>query len=305
MSRTDNAETKATPARAEKSREVRERRFGLLLVSPAAVVFLVFLLVPLVYALWLSLHSTTLAGVTRFAGIDNYLRVAQDPSFHSGLVRVAGYALVLIPAQLIVATAGALLIDALANRFARLARLLMFLPYAIPIAIGAIMWGFLYSPTFGPLQEIFGSHAPDLLGDGIVVALTNIVTWQWSGYFMIILYAALQGIDPAVYEAASLDGAGPVQIALRIKIPTVASSFTLIILFALIGALQFFTEPQVLSNVAGGVITPDYTPNLYAYTLAFKYNQVEYASTVSFALGFIVILCSVLFMFVSNRRSAR
>ncbi|WP_432968780.1 carbohydrate ABC transporter permease [Dactylosporangium sp. CA-233914] len=297
--------TSARPRRLKAGWERRQQRWGWIFITPFAIVFVAFLALPIAYSFWLSLHSSSITGANQFVWFANYARASTDPRFIAGLRRVALYAIALIPAQIIVATVGALLIDALASRFARAARLAMFLPYAIPVAIGALMWGFLYSPTFGPLAEIFGSAAPNLLRNGIFAALTNIVTWQWSGYFMIIIYAALQGVDPAIYEAARIDGANQLQIALRIKIPMIRSIFTLIVLFALIGALQFFTEPQVLSNVASGVITPDYTPNLYAYTLAFKFNQLGYASTISFALGFIVIACSSLFLVLNRRRNAR
>jgi multiple sugar transport system permease protein len=96
---------------------------------------------------------------------------------------------------MIVSLALALVLDAFTTRFARFARLMIFLPYAIPAVIGALMWGFLYSPTFGPMQQIadiFGAQAPFLLDpDHVFGGLMNVVTWQWAGYYMIIIYAAL------------------------------------------------------------------------------------------------------------------
>ena len=92
-----------------------------------------------------------------------------DPSFLKGVWFVVRFALVLIPVQMVVSLALALVLDALTTRFARFARLMIFLPYAIPAVIGALMWGFLYSPTFGPLQQIvdvFGAQAPFLLEPG-------------------------------------------------------------------------------------------------------------------------------------------
>ncbi|MEB0015040.1 ABC transporter permease subunit, partial [Glaciimonas sp. Cout2] len=84
------------------------------------------------------------------------------------------------------------------------------------------------------------------------------MTWQWAGYYMIIIYAALQGIDTSIYEAAKIDGANAWQTALRIKIPMISSSLVLILVFALIGTLQFFTEPQILRSMASGSITASY-----------------------------------------------
>ena len=156
----------------------------------------------------------------------------------------------LIPLQMAVSLAIALILDIVITRFARFSRLMIFMPYAIPTVIGALMWGFLYSDNFGPLAEIFeafGRQAPDFLSSSLIFyGLLNIVTWQWAGYYMIIIYAALQGIDPTLYEAARIDGASQWQIILRIKIPLVTPALLLILVFALIGTLQFFNEPKIL-----------------------------------------------------------
>jgi multiple sugar transport system permease protein len=178
----------------------------------------------------------------------------------------------------------------------------------VPAVIGALMWGFLYSPIFGPTEQLaslFGVSAPVLLGpDTVFGSLVNVVTWQWAGYYMIIIYAALQGVDSTIYEAARIDGANAWQLAFRIKVPMVANSLVLILVFALIGTLQFFSEPQILRPIANGSITPDFTPNIYAYSVAFSYAQFNYASAISFALGFVVFLCVFVFLFLTRKRGS-
>ncbi|HWS51838.1 MAG TPA: sugar ABC transporter permease, partial [Microbacterium sp.] len=173
--------------------------------------------------------------------------------------------------------------------------------------IGALMWSFLYSPRFGPAATLFsvvGLEAPQFLApDSIFGSLVNIVTWQWSGYYMIVIYAALRSIDPSIYEAARIDGAGGWQTATRIKIPMISSSMVMIIMFALIGTLQFFTEPVVLRNVAQGAIDASYTPNMYAYSLAFSYSQFNYASAIAFSLGILVFIGSFFFLFLTRKQS--
>jgi len=294
------------PGKSSRSR--KHALTGWLFIAPFAVVFLIFLVAPLVYAFYLSLYTKGLATGTTFAGIDNYVRAFTDPSFLKGISFVIRFSLVLIPLQMAVSLAAALVLDSITTRFARFSRLMIFLPYAIPAVIGALMWGFLYSPSFGPLQQIFGlfnQPAPVLLNaDNIFGSLLNVVTWQWAGYYMIIIYAALQGIDPSLYEAARIDGANARQIAFRIKIPMVSSALVLILVFALIGTLQFFTEPQVLGPVANGTITPDFTPNIYAFNLAFSYAQFNYASAISFALGIVVFIGVYLFLFFTRKRGS-
>jgi multiple sugar transport system permease protein len=286
----------------------RRGRTGWIFIAPFAAVFVLFLVAPLAYAFYLSLFTKGLATGTVFSGIDNYVKAFTDPSFLNGVWFVVRFSIVLIPVQMLVSLAAALVLDALTTRLARFSRLMIFLPYAIPAVIGALMWGFLYSPTFGPLQQLFSlfnAQAPFLLSQGNVFAgLLNVVTWQWAGYYMIIIFAALQGIDPSIYEAAKLDGANWWQVAIRVKIPLVASALVLILVFALIGTLQFFTEPQVLAPVANGTITPDFTPNIYAFNLAFSYAQFNYASAISFALGIVVFIAVYIFMFATRKRGS-
>lgn len=296
------------PARPRVGRIERNRqRWGWLFLSPFAVIFLVLLVAPLGYAFWMSLHTSTLAAGESFTGIVNYQRAFSDPLFLRGLGRVGLFVLVMVPIQLGVALVAALVLDTLVTRLSRFSRLVIFIPYAVPAMIGALMWGFLYSPRFGPAKDLFslfGATAPNFLAPGTVFgSLVNIVTWQWSGYYMIIIYAALRGIDPSIYEAARIDGASSRQIALRIKVPMISAALVMVVVFALIGTLQFFTEPHILRNVASGAIPVHYTPNMYAHGLAFSYQQFNYASTISFALGVVVFAFSYIFLFLTRKRS--
>lgn len=283
--------------------------WGWLYVAPFTAVFVLFLVIPLAYALWMSLHNKGIAtgGQSVFVGLENYARAFTDPVFMSGLTRVGKFVLVMVPIQIGLALVCALVLDTLATRLSKVSRLLIFVPYAIPAVIGALMWGFLYSPRFGPAADIFGLvglSAPNFLSSSAIFgSLVNIVTWQWVGYYMIIIYAALRTIDPSVYEAARIDGAGGLQIAARIKVPMISSSMVMILVFSLIGTLQFFTEPTVLRSVAQGAIPSDYTPNMYAFTLAFSYSQFNYASTIAFALGIFVFIGSYIFLFATRKQS--
>jgi multiple sugar transport system permease protein len=288
--------------------ERKKARTGRMFVAPFALVFVAFLILPLVYAFYLSLYSKGLATGVVFAGLKNYAMAFTDSSFLKGVWFVVRFAIVLIPVQMFVSLVLALVLDNLTTRFARFARLMIFLPYAIPAVIGALMWGFLYSPTFGPMQQIFdvfGANAPFLLSpDNVFGGLMNVVTWQWAGYYMIIIFAALQGIDSSIYEAAEMDGANAWQIAFRIKVPMVSSALLLILVFALIGTLQFFTEPQILQLVSNGTITPDFTPNIYAFNQAFAYANFNYASAISFSLGIVVFIAVYVFLFFTRKRGS-
>lgn len=295
------------PRRPARNIERRRARWGVIFVAPFAAFLILFLIIPLVYAFILSLQNTTVVTGTQWVWFANYTKAFTDPLFLDGVLLVVKFALILIPIQMAVSLLAALLLDSLTSRFSRFSRLMIFVPYAVPAVIGALMWGFLYSPNFGPAESIFGIFGLDsplfFSKENVFASLVNIVTWQWAGYYMIILYAALQGVDPAIYEAARVDGANGWKTATRIKIPMISSALILVLVFALIGTLQFFTEPQVLRNMSSGSITASYTPNIYAYTQAFAYQQYNYAAAISFALGLVVFVGSYIFMAATRKRN--
>jgi multiple sugar transport system permease protein len=294
--------------RLSRSAALRHNLSGWLFVGPFAIVFLTMLVLPLGFALYLSTFQKALIGGTKFVFLGNYAKAFTDPSFLDGVWFVIRFSLILIPVQMALSLAIALALDTVTTRFARFSRLMIFLPYAIPAVIGALMWGFLYSKNFGPIADFanaLGTTGPDFLSKQLIFwGLMNVVTWQWAGYYMIILFAALQGIDPTLYEAARIDGASQWQITLRIKIPLVAPSLVLILVFALIGTLQFFNEPKILQNLAAGAIPEDFTPNMYAYQQAFSLANYNYGSAISFALGAVVFICVYIFMFATRKRGS-
>jgi multiple sugar transport system permease protein len=270
------------------------------------VIFVLFLFVPLVYALNLSLYADRLVGGEVFVGLDNFSRALRDDAFWAGVRRMSIFGLVQIPVMLGVALAVALVLDAGAVHLRRLFRLGFFLPYAVPSVVAALMWGYLYGETFGPFAQVadrVGLSAPRFLGPDLILAsIANIVTWEYVGYNMIILYAALQAVPRELYEAAAIDGASGWQTARRVKIPLIAPALVLTSVFSIIGTLQLFNEPRIMTAIAPEVVGSSYTPNLYAYSLAFTFRQVNYSAAISFVLGAVVFVGSYLFMFISSRR---
>lgn len=293
------------------TRAVRVRRrmtdhsvAGALFVLPFFLVVMAFLVVPLGYAFWLSLSTKSLALGTRFTGFDNYVRAFTDPMLLDGFLRVVLFGAVQVPIMLGIALVGALMLDAVTTRFAIAFRLIAFMPYAVPAVLGALMWGFLYSRTFGPfadLPTVFGGEPVDFFSTDLLLAsLGNIVTWAWTGYNMIVLYSALQGVPREMYEAALIDGASQTQIALRVKVPAIGQAVALATIFTVIGTMQFFVEPFVMSRFAPQ-ISAGYTPNLYAYNQAFAYSDFHYSAAISFALGFVVFVAAYVFVLVRRR----
>jgi multiple sugar transport system permease protein len=206
-----------------------------------------------------------------------------------------------------IALVAALAIDSGLLRLAKVFRLGIFVPYAVPSVVATLMWGYLYGRDFGPFAQLadkIGAAAPDFLSPGVVLgSMANVVTWEFTGYNMIILYAALRAVPKDLYEAAAVDGAGPFRTAWSIKIPAIRPALLLCLIFSVIGSFQLFAEPQLLQRLAPSVIDSAYTPNLYAYTLAFTGQEVNYAAAVSFLLGLVIVVASYTVLFLTSRRS--
>jgi multiple sugar transport system permease protein len=285
---------------------LRGRLMPYLFLSPFLVLFVFFLFVPLLYALGLSLFADRLVGGQVFVGLDNFRRAVHDPSFWSGTRRMLVFGALQVPLMLGLALTFALVLDAGTAWLRRLFRLAFFLPYAVPSVVAVLMWGYLYGGTFGPFAQLadrFGFSAPGFLTpQWMLASVANVVTWEYTGYNMIIMYAALQAVPRELYEAAAIDGASGWQVARRVKIPLIAPALVLTTVFSIIGTLQLFNEPQVMSKVAPEVIGSDYTPNLYAFYLSFRYQQFNYAAAISFLLGAVTFAGSYLFMFLATRR---
>ena len=212
-------------------RRRRGRRTGKgsawVLLLPFLLLFAGTYLAPIGYAVYLSLFTNKVSGLglgprkLHFIGIDNYTAVLQDPAFRDGILRVLLFGVVQVPVMLGLALALALVLDSTAAYASRFFRFAFFLPYGIPGVIAAIMWGFLYSPRISPIVSLL-KHTPfgtvDFLGNHSVLwSIANISTWQWTGYNMLILFAALQAVPRELFEAARVDGAGGWRIARSVK----------------------------------------------------------------------------------------
>ena len=299
-----SALTAAVPRRRRDAS--RRAAVGYLFVAPFLVIFVAMLVVPLVYAGYLSLFREQLIGGTSFAGLDNYTRAFGDERLWQGVARVGVFFLIQVPIMLVLALAFALALDSGVLWLSRLFRLGFFVPYAVPGVVATLMWGYLYGPEFGPVAQLFEKlslNPPNLLGSDLMLgSIANVVFWEFTGYNMILLYAALRAIPTELYEAAAVDGAGPWRTAWTVKIPALRPALLLALIFSVIGSFQLFNEPQLLQRLAPNVIDSAFTPNIYAYSLAFTSQDLNYAAAVSFLLGLVIVAVSYTVQLGANRR---
>ena len=285
---------------------LRQTLTGWLFMAPFLLMALGLLVAPLIYAFYLSTQTDTLVGGVEFVGFENYVTSLTDPVFLEGVKRVFVFGLIQIPFMLSLSTIGALIIDVFQTRLARTFRLIAFMPYAVPGVVAALMWGFLYSKSFGPFVGIFeglGFENFNFFTPSVFIySMANIITWAWTGYNMIIIYSALQGLPREMYEAAVVDGASQIQIAFRVKLPSIKNAILLTTIFTIIGTMQIFTEPRVLSRYTNAV-SNGYTPNIYSFNLAFAQSQFNYSAAVSFTLAIVVFIITAIVLTFTRRRA--
>ena len=136
----------------------------------------------------------------------------------------------------------------------------------------------------------------------MLFSLANVVTWEFTGYNMIIYYAALKAIPQDLQEAAIVDGASAWQFARLVQLPLLWPAILLTIIFSINGSLQLFNEPFLMRAIAPQVIGTSYTPNIYAYFLAAAKQQYTYAAAIAFVLGIVSASVAYLFTVMTNRR---
>jgi len=287
----------------------REIRAGYFFVLPFMAVFVLMLLVPLVYAGYISLYQSTLIAGVKFGGLANYLKAFTDPLFLEGLGRMGLFLVVQVPIMLGLSLFIALALDSGRVRGQGTVRLLTFMPYAVPGVVATLMWGYLYGNDFGPIAQtlrMLGLPAPDLLSEQLILSsMMNVVTWEYVGYNMIIMYSALRAIPRDIYEAAMIDGASEIRTALSIKIPAIRPAIMLTVIFSIIGTFQLFNEPSLMRALNPAAINLSYTPNFYAYNIAFINQDINYAAAIAFALGLFIAVISYVVQLSTARKEAR
>ncbi len=291
-----------------KLRPHRRRWTGWAFVGPFMIVFAFALVAPLVYAIYLSLFRDQLIGGNAFVGLANYGQALTDPKFWESLGRVSLFLVVQVPIMLGLALFAALAIDSARLHIPAFYRISLFLPYAVPAVVAALMWGFIYGTRFGlvgNLDTFFGIQLPEpLSGSWVLTAIGNINTWEFTGYNMLIFYSALRVIPVDLYEAAELDGAGTFRIVRSIKLPALRGALVIATIFSIIGSFQLFNEPNILKPLAPNTISTFFTPNMYAYNLSFAGQQYNYSATIAIIMGIITMVIAYVVQLSGTRKEA-
>ncbi len=265
-------------------------------LSPFYVLYAIFLLIPTVVALWISLHSWTGIGKMRWVGLQNYVRLFSDQSFQTAAVNtfwyVAASIFVIVPLALLIATG----LAAKRLKLRDLFRVTFFLPFVLSPVVVALVFTILFDSQAGlvnsMLNILFGIGPVDWLGDAVWAKVTVIIllVWRYTGYLVIYFLAGLQSIPPELYEAADIDGGGVVQKFRNVTLPMLAPVTAFVGITSFIGAAQIFEEPFILTKGGPGESTLSIA--YFIYRAAFTREQLGYAAAASFLLFVVLFIAT-------------
>ena len=284
-----------------------------LLLSPFVILFLVFGMFPLAFSLYLAFQSwepTAGLGAMHFVALDNFAFALQDEWFWKSLKNTAWLALASGVPQHLVAIPLAVFIHTSFKRLRNAVVGAYFLPYITSTVAIAIMFSSLFSKDFGlvnlGLGAVFGNPPIDWLGapEYIKPAIALIVFWRYVGFNVVLYLAALQTIPKDLYEAATMDGAGRLQQFFFITLPSLKPMIFFGVTLSVIGGLQIFEEPFILTGGRGGSDQAGMTTAIYLYRMAFDFNDFGAASAMSWLLFLVVVVLTWLTNLAFKPRTA-
>jgi multiple sugar transport system permease protein len=275
---------------------VSQRRQAAVLAAPATAVLAAVAVAPVLGAVWISLHRSILVfHEQRFTGLANYRFLISDARFWSALGTTAYFTAAAVAVELLLGTAVALLLDSSKGLF----RAAVLLPWAIPTAVSARLWAWLFNADYGLLHRL--APGIDWLGSPRVALHAAILVdvWKTTPFVALILLAGLQAIPAEVLKAARVDGAGPARILFSITLPLLRPAILLALLFRSLDAFRVFDAIYVLTE--GGPANSTETLSIYAFKTLMRSGDFGYGSALSVATFACVLLIGLAFVLALGR----
>ncbi|WP_225743675.1 carbohydrate ABC transporter permease [Marinilactibacillus sp. Marseille-P9653] len=281
-------------------------------IAPAIGLLLMFSIFPIILALIISFTDLSLAGLAdysriNFTGLQNYQNILQDSVFMKSITNTLFYVVFGVPLVILFSLTIAILINMGKSRYFSFMRVVFYSPSITNIVAVAIVWAFLFNPSqsIGLINRVIGTIGIGPIGwltDTSVskISLVILAVWRSIGINMLIFSAALQNIPRTMYEAAELDGATKWGQIRFITVPQLKFSTSFVTITTIIGWLQFFEEPFVMTE--GGPLNSTTSVALFIYRNGFQNNQFGYAAAGSLLL-FVVIICATLIQLRLQRRA--
>jgi ABC-type sugar transport system permease subunit len=279
------------------SLRVREARLAWLLVAPALLILASVALAPLAATVWESLHRHDLRMPwlgSPWVGLSNYADGAADVRLREALVHTVVFTGFTVVLEVALGVLLALAIDALARGRA-VATIVVLLPWALPTVVAALLWQFMFDSQSGIVNRVLPFHREwlsDPLAAWVPIILGDV--WKSTPFVALLLLAGLQGIDPSLYEAARLDGAGAWRRFRDITLPLLKPALLVALVFRTLDAFRVFDLVYVLTG--GGPGTATEVVSLYAFTTLFQDLRFGYGSALSVIVFAITFMLAMLYI---------
>jgi multiple sugar transport system permease protein len=294
-------------SRAQRRVQRRRTRTALAFLAPALTVITVFVLWPMATALRTSFTDSRILGEADWVGLANYTRLASDDRFTNALTNTAWYALVTTPVSVALALGFALLLNrSVPGRGAF--RAALFFPFVASLGIVSIAWAFLLDPQVGLVNHWLSRFGLSI-GDGIrdpqwaMPAVMLVGIWRNAGFFMVMYLAGLQSIPRDIQEAATIDGAGPLNRFRYVTWPLLSNTTMFVAIIASIFAFQAFDQMYVMTG--GGPFFRSETLVMLIFSTGFRNFEMGYASAMSWALVAIILVLSLVQIGYFRKRAVR
>ncbi|SHI55017.1 carbohydrate ABC transporter permease [Streptomyces sp. 3214.6] len=287
-----------------------------LAISPYYLIFSVFMLFPVIYTVYLAFQKWDGIGDMHFVGFQQFRFLWDDPIFWLSIRNTLVIWVLSTVPMLFMALVLAVLVNS-TKRLTAFYRVALFIPSITSLVAIAIFFGAIFSNNFGLINAILRalhvSAVPWLSNEWTIkLVIAALMTWQWTGYNAIIYLAGLQAIPSELYEAARMDGAGPVRIFFSITIPLLRPIILFTVVVSTVTGLQSFTEPQVLFNSdastnpnSGGPGQAGMTTLLYFYHQAFDNNDFGYGAAIVWAFFLLILLIVLINWRLVQRKERR
>ncbi len=305
---------------------MRDTKRAILFILPTYLVITTFIILPIFFAFYLSFNKWNLLAPMKFIGVTNYSKLFRSEEFWKALINTVYYTFITVPLCVLFALMIALLLNTKIKGIA-FYRVAYFMPVMTSFVASAFIWQWIFQSQNGILNFVFGLiglrplswlnepkgiftvmfesmgiNLPRWLGGPSVtlVAISIMSIWKNIGYYMIIFLAGLQNIPRSYYEAAEMDGAGPVRRFFSITLPILSPTTFFVLIMAVIVSFQVFE--QVAVTTQGGPLNSSLVLVYFVYQKAFKFLEVGYASSAAYILFAIVLFLTYLQVKVIGKR---
>lgn len=281
-------------------KDLRETGQAYVFLTPMLFTLCVFMIAPIIYALFLSLHKVELLGGTTFdfVAVDNFIRILDDSRAMIALKNTFRYVIIVVPTQTMLALVLAATLNA-GLKGQRFFRIVYFLPTLTSSAVLTLifMWMYNQNGLINKVLAFIGLPTYNWIGDP-KVALTAIMImniWATAPFFMTIYLAALQDIPDSIYEAADLDGANVFQKFWHVTVPSLRPVTSFVVIMGIIGTFQLFDQSFIFSAGSGGPDNSTLTVVLLIYQYAFRgVGTMGYAAALAFSLAIIILIAALI-----------